>query len=215
DRPIETDSTLHAKNFNELMADLFTVSVHMRYMLEGFGANYDLSAWYARRSAFRKPSYRVNVYAGERDSVNTEMAHPELFKRLKAMRDDLCRKRSQPVYMVASGASLKEMAAMLPVTESELLKVKGFGKAKVKQFGNDFLEIIRDYCEEHEIDPETFVAEPEEESTQKQKKNGAGDEGLTAGAIILFIPKVTSGRGDRPKEKSEAANNRNPSSGVY
>src|SRR5690606_36522609 len=170
DPPIETDSTLHAKNFNELMADLFTVTVHMRYMLEGFGANYDLSAWYARRSAFRKPSYRVNVYAGERDSVNTEMEHPELFRRLKALRDDLCRKRNQPVYMVASGASLKEMAAMLPITEAELLKVKGFGKAKVKQFGNDFLEIIRDYCEEYEIDPESFVAEPVEDSELKAKK---------------------------------------------
>ena len=190
DPPIETDSTLHAKNFNELMADLFTVTVHMRYMLEGFGANYDLSAWYARRSAFRKPSYRVNVYAGERDSVNTEMAHPELFKRLKAMRDDLCRKRSQPVYMVASGASLKEMAAMLPVTESELLKVKGFGKAKVKQFGNDFLEIIRDYCEEHEIDPETFVAEPEEESTQKEKKRKKKGE-TQAESFSLFRSGLT------------------------
>jgi hypothetical protein len=39
----------------------------------------------------------------------------------------------------------------LPKTEDQLLTGNGFGSIKVKMFGDDILELIREYCEDNMV----------------------------------------------------------------
>jgi ATP-dependent DNA helicase RecQ len=39
------------------------------------------------------------------------------------------------------------MAASMPKTRSELLQIHGIGPAKMKKYGQDFLDVILDYCD--------------------------------------------------------------------
>jgi ATP-dependent DNA helicase RecQ len=50
--------------------------------------------------------------------------------------------------MVATGKTIDEMARFLPQTLEELGKIGGFGEAKIERYGQDFLDIIVDYCKE-------------------------------------------------------------------
>ena len=50
-----------------------------------------------------------------------------------------------PVYYVVTGKTLDEMATYLPQTLDELEKISGFGKAKIENYGQQFLDIITKY----------------------------------------------------------------------
>jgi ATP-dependent DNA helicase RecQ len=56
-----------------------------------------------------------------------------------------------PVYKVASSKTLDELILFLPRTHQELAEISGFGQIRIKQFGDRFLSIICDYCDEHNI----------------------------------------------------------------
>ena len=52
--------------------------------------------------------------------------------------------------MVLPTDSLKEMATQLPQSLEAFGEIKGIGKVRMK-YADDFLPIIRAYCEEHGI----------------------------------------------------------------
>lgn len=71
--------------------------------------------------------------------------------------------------MVASAHTLDEMSRYLPQTEEELLQISGMGKAKVDKFGDEFLGIIRAYCEEEGLGSRMHDKLPKRE--RKPSKN--------------------------------------------
>ena len=65
-----------------------------------------------------------------------------VFEALRAHRLTLARAQGVPPYVVASDRTLREMAALLPRTESDLLAVHGIGPAKAERYGKGFLEVV-------------------------------------------------------------------------
>jgi hypothetical protein len=93
--------------------------------------------------------FSFNSYAGTSTLESSTISHPALYKRLRKKRDDICALKNTPIYLVAGSNTLEEMCNYLPQTENDLNKIKGFGPIKTKQYGHQFLDIIRDYCEEN------------------------------------------------------------------
>jgi len=60
-----------------------------------------------------------------------------------------------PVYVVLPTKTLHELVLKMPSNIKQLAKIKGFGKVKIQQFGEDVLEIIDSYCERAGIDRDT------------------------------------------------------------
>ncbi len=77
--------------------------------------------------------------------------HPELYKQLRSYRYDKAGELELPGYMVFSQKSLIEMVNYLPVDLVSLKLINGMGARKIEQFGADIIEMIRDYCDENEI----------------------------------------------------------------
>ena len=65
-----------------------------------------------------------------------------LFEELRALRKQLADEQNVPAYVVFSDATLAEMAARRPATQTELLDVSGVGQAKLERYGDAFLEAI-------------------------------------------------------------------------
>ena len=72
-------------------------------------------------------------------------SNPELYKKLRKWRDTTAEELSQPVYMVLPQKTLYEVVDKMPVSNSALQKIKGFGAKKVKSFGSEIIEIIKLY----------------------------------------------------------------------
>jgi hypothetical protein len=84
------------------------------------------------------------------------MQHPELYQTLKKWRDDLAGENNVPVYQVLPQKVLADLVNKLPSNYEELESIKGIGKVKVKQYGNELLVMISDFCEKKEISQTPF-----------------------------------------------------------
>lgn len=169
-----TDSKLHAKECNELLKDIYTGLSRNKHLITGFSGKIDSAAWHQRKRNFVLPSFPVNVYAGA-STQKTDSPHPALFVQLKKQRDAFCEKRDLPVYMVANSQTLDEMARYLPQSPEELKKISGMGEAKIRQYGQPFLDIILEYCHEHGLSSHIYEKTPKKERKQKggtAKKKG-------------------------------------------
>ena len=74
-----------------------------------------------------------------------------MHKQLRELRNKICEQKNVPVFYVANSATIDEMALYLPQTLDEIVKIKGFGQAKAKQYGHSFLQVINEYCDEHNL----------------------------------------------------------------
>jgi ATP-dependent DNA helicase RecQ len=74
----------------------------------------------------------------------------QLVDRLRRWRDETRRAENVPAFFVLSNALLDELARTRPRTMEELLKTKGMGPAKVQQYGQAILELLRAPTDESE-----------------------------------------------------------------
>jgi len=72
-----------------------------------------------------------------------------LFDTLRQLRRDVAAERGVPAYIVFGDATLREMARQRPSTLPGMLEVRGIGRQKLVDFGQQFLDCIGTYCCEH------------------------------------------------------------------
>ncbi|HMV14191.1 MAG TPA: DNA helicase RecQ [Chitinophagales bacterium] len=77
---------------------------------------------------------------------------PQLLEILKGVRKSVGEKMKLPPYTIFSEQSLEEMATFFPFSVEELSKIHGVNPAKAIKFGNQFLEAIKKYVEENDIE---------------------------------------------------------------
>ena len=77
---------------------------------------------------------------------------PELFTMLKHLRRQMAQKLGVPGYVIFQDPSLEQMATMYPITTEELQQIQGVGAGKAKRYGKEFLNLIKQYCEENGIE---------------------------------------------------------------
>ena len=69
----------------------------------------------------------------------------DLFARLKSLRRELARARNVPAYVIFSDATLQDMSHLVPKTEDDFGLVSGVGPKKLKDFGEIFLDAIKEH----------------------------------------------------------------------
>lgn len=76
-----------------------------------------------------------------------------LFEELRNLRYKISQEREIAPYMIFHNSALEEMAAYLPKTKEEFLKIKGVGLKKYESYGEEFIQVIVDYSEKEELEP--------------------------------------------------------------
>lgn len=82
----------------------------------------------------------------------TAALDPMLHKMLRDERLAVARKKNVPPYVVFQDISLEQMATVYPVTMDELKQIQGVGAGKAMKYGRTFIELIKKYCDENEIE---------------------------------------------------------------
>jgi ATP-dependent DNA helicase RecQ len=67
-----------------------------------------------------------------------------LFGRLKVWRLELAREKSVPPYVIFKNSVLEEISSVKPKNNMELLQINGIGDVKLKQYGEEILQIVSD-----------------------------------------------------------------------
>lgn len=167
--PAFTESKEAADEINnelqKLFEDLFTKSALLKACNQGFIMEEFLSA----KLKIVFPPTKINVYENARNTASLAgVNHPDLYKQLLLLRDEICNEEHKPIYMVANTKTLKELTEFLPVTPDQLLKISGFGDARVEAYGDQFLRIIKNYLSEHNIEPDHSSFSSKKEKKKKK-----------------------------------------------
>ena len=92
------------------------------------------------------------------DQASSASADETLFNMLKDLRQKESKRRSLPPFVIFLESSLQDMATMYPTTIEELEKCQGVSKGKAARYGKPFVEMVKKYVEENNIErPDDFV----------------------------------------------------------
>ncbi len=81
-----------------------------------------------------------------------------LFSLLKDLRKTISKEENLPPFIIFQDPSLEDMCIQYPITMEEMTRVVGVGPGKAQKYGRRFIELIKKYVEENEIDrPQDFV----------------------------------------------------------
>lgn len=81
-----------------------------------------------------------------------------LLSMLKDLRKAEGKRLELQPWIIFSEVSLQDMATYYPISKDDILKISGVSQGKAGKFGKPFLEMIKGYVEENEIDrPEDIV----------------------------------------------------------
>jgi ATP-dependent DNA helicase RecQ len=75
-----------------------------------------------------------------------------LFALLKDLVKKTAKAKNLPPYVIFQETSLEEMAIQYPITTEEMTKISGVGAGKAAKYGKPFVELIKKYVEENDIE---------------------------------------------------------------
>ena len=76
----------------------------------------------------------------------------KLFAELRELRYRLAQQKGVAPFIIFHDSTLKEMATYFPKDKEEFLRIKGIGLMKYENYGEDFINIIRDYLDRSNMD---------------------------------------------------------------
>ncbi|SMC96489.1 DNA helicase RecQ [Pedobacter africanus] len=76
----------------------------------------------------------------------------QLLQLLKDLRKKIAKQKNVPPFVVFQDPSLEEMCTHYPIAMDELKQISGVGNGKALKFGAPFLELIKKYVEDNDIE---------------------------------------------------------------
>ncbi len=153
-------------------------------------------------------SRRTTIY----EKSGSHVEHPDLYKLLKIWRDRIAKDSDMEKYRVLPNKAVEEIANTLPVSYTDLKKIKGLGKKKIEFFGGDIMSIVVAFCKDRGLKIPMLPGEEEmlklPEKTKKvdsatvsfnMLKEGktlkqiAAERDMTEGTIANHLVKFISG----------------------
>ncbi len=155
---------------NECLQQVMLAVYSSHYYLQYCKGAFSVTSFLQHKLSFSLPKFSLSCYASGKKQVYIDGANGALYDTLKRWRDMICEDTGMPIFMVASHATLKEMSTYLPLTKKDLLKISGFGKAKVDKYGDEILEAIESYCTENGLSTNMNTKEDGPEKIKKERK---------------------------------------------
>ena len=75
-----------------------------------------------------------------------------LYAILKDLRKKIAKTNGLPPYVIFQDPSLEDMCINYPITLEELANIQGVGMGKAQKYGQEFIDIIKQYVEDNEIE---------------------------------------------------------------
>lgn len=159
-RTLPTFGKLRGHNLDEIKS--YVAQLMVEGYLQRDPSDYTLVQLTEKGKAFLANPHPITLYppydrtpapADEEGFIEELTLHDEvLLEKLKALRKRIADERRVPPYVIFQEPTLIEMATQYPITLEELERIPGVGPVKAQKFGRPFVELIREYVEENDIE---------------------------------------------------------------
>mgnify|MGYP001267549318 FL=1 len=165
--PAYTDNKELAKSYDEDLLATYTTLAQKREFIGKLVEGFTPERYFTWRQGFELKLPCLQTHGGSSADAPKVSIHQDLMQRLVDIRNELAREEDVPAYVVASTKSLQQLADYLPQTPKEFLLIYGFGKVRLEKYGSYFLDEIRSYCEENDL--QSRMSKMDEEQKVKKK----------------------------------------------
>lgn len=121
-----------------------------------------------------------------------------LFDALREERKKIAFQENVPPYIIFSDSTLMDLATYLPLLKDDMAKISGFGVAKLEKYGQHFLQVIQEYCNNKQITTRIHLLQKKRE---RKPAAGANDTKNTTLQMYRQGKSIT----DIAQERSMAA----------
>ena len=111
-----------------------------------------VSLKFTRDNHFSKTNNAYGDDAFSDGKVGSSASDEVLFSLLKDLVKKTAKLKNLPPYVIFQEPSLEEMSIQYPINMEEMTKISGVGSGKAAKFGKPFIELIKSYVEENEIE---------------------------------------------------------------
>ena len=153
---------------NELLVALHESLFHLQHCNNGF----HLTEYLKNKLQYSLPKIKVSAYAAGKALSAGVTDGDELLETLFRWRATIVEETNIPIYLIGSRSDLKNISTYRPFTKADLLRLPGFGDAKVKKYGDEILDIVKDHCDRYGLASNMidFVAGNKKSTKEKKDK---------------------------------------------
>ncbi len=109
--------------------------------------------------------YDEIIGLGDRELPQLTEPEQALYNKIREWRRNLSDKKGFPAYMVCNNAHLRQIVQNKCVTLESLKQIKGFGKAKISEYGKEIIDIVKTFYEQQKAGDKPPLKPPEEQAT--------------------------------------------------
>lgn len=107
--------------------------------------------------SFKVIKDEVKVLLKEVNIESNRIEINDLFEKLRLLRQEIAQEERKAPYMIFGDGTLREMSIKYPITKEEILEISGVGEIKYERYGERFIEVIKLYVIENNIEKEMAV----------------------------------------------------------
>lgn len=186
-----TESKETASELNEQLQNLFESLYLKNNLIKTCTSGFHFTDFVKQKLNTVYPDFKINTYASSKNiKVSAEVKYPRLYKKLLLHRDDICNEEMKPIYLVANNKTLIELTNYLPDKPEHLLQISGFGKARAEAYGQGFLDIIREFIVENDLQTHMDSKAPKKKRKEESEKI-SGDEFLKGKGVKVSTKEQT------------------------
>ena len=204
--PLLTEHRETATSVDEALLETMTALIKIIHGIQYCNTPFSIAGYLKHKLNFSIPRIHISSYAANKKLTPvSDIPNAGLFFELKNWRDQICNEQDLPIYLVANNNSLKEIANFLPRTAQHLQMISGFGKAKTEKYGAEILEMVEDYCIEHDLETNIELKEAKPKRQRKEPVAEKAEKKIPSAHISLQLYKEGKDIHAIAKERSLAA----------
>jgi hypothetical protein len=152
DHPIKVTARKISRKIDKILQELSEHILHsmtkINLCMNGFHFN-ELAGW---KKALPQHSFKIkSTYFSTQKNNSSSEEFSDLFYIIADYRKEIAEKRGLPPFLIFGNDAIKSCCELLPGDKESLFAVSGFKKKKINEYGEDILSIIKEYCEENNI----------------------------------------------------------------
>ncbi len=141
----KVDNVTLRKIVDHLILNDYIFRTEERYPILKLGENANEILYNDKKIILKTPIEKKKILLKSSKNIELSSDKIELFDELKALRQKIAKRRSVPSYVIFSDKTLIDMCQKMPTNDDEFLLVLGVGELKLKNFGKEFLDLIKTF----------------------------------------------------------------------
>lgn len=182
-----TDNQAIEKDFKEQLRKIEELLAHKLFCLKGLKDGFNTIKYLELRAK----SILQKTKTPKLSPKSTDLgSHPKLFSRLRQLRHEIAHAEDINHFQIFTQKSLIDICEKLPANKKQLLSINGMGKTRIKKYGDEIIEMVKDYCEKNEIEQsEDMPDDLPEEKIRKENTKEISFKMFKSGMSIKNIAK--------------------------